>query len=98
MGRLVGDGALIWYIQDVIVLPECQGLGIGKAIVVRLTDYARTHGLPGTNVAIGLMSARGQGSVLRKAGVSRAPERARRRGHDDPHKGLDKPQKRPAAS
>jgi len=34
MGRIVGDGVTICYIQDVIVLPEYQGKGIGKAIIV----------------------------------------------------------------
>ena len=31
MGRLVGDGAMYWYIQDMAVLPEYQGRGIEKA-------------------------------------------------------------------
>lgn len=25
MGRLIGDGAMYWYIQDVAVMPEYQG-------------------------------------------------------------------------
>ena len=39
MGRLVGDGAMYWYIQDVAVLPEYQGKGIGKSIVERLLQH-----------------------------------------------------------
>lgn len=31
MGRLVGDGSMYWYIQDMAVLPEYQGRGIEKA-------------------------------------------------------------------
>ena len=41
MGRLVGDGYMYWYLQEIIVLPEFQGLGIGKKIVNRLLDYIR---------------------------------------------------------
>ncbi|MDQ0636416.1 GNAT superfamily N-acetyltransferase [Arthrobacter pascens] len=36
MGRLVGDGVKYFYIQDVAVLPEYQGQGVGKAIIDRL--------------------------------------------------------------
>lgn len=32
MGRLVGDGARIFYIQDVCIKPEFQRKGIGKLI------------------------------------------------------------------
>lgn len=32
MGRLVGDGAMYWYLQEIIVLPEYQGNGIGTSI------------------------------------------------------------------
>ena len=33
MGRIVGDGAVICYIQDLIVIPEYQGTGVGQAIM-----------------------------------------------------------------
>lgn len=33
MGRLFGDGAMYWYLQEIIVLPEYQGKGIAKSIV-----------------------------------------------------------------
>lgn len=36
MGRLVGDGAKYFYIQDVAVIPQYQGHGVGKAIIDRL--------------------------------------------------------------
>ena len=43
MGRLVGDGVKYFYVQDVAVLPEQQGRGIGTALVRRLLDHvART--------------------------------------------------------
>jgi len=73
MGRLVGDGAMIWYIQDVIVLPEYRGAGIGKAIVRRLLEYARSEGIPGTSVTIGLMAARGKEPFYEKLGFYARP-------------------------
>ncbi len=73
MGRLVGDGAMIWYIQDVIVVPEYRHGGVGTAIVRRLMDYAIRESMPGTNVAIGLMSAKGKEAFYRKLGFYERP-------------------------
>ncbi len=39
MGRIVGDGAIYFYIQDIVVTPEYQRRGIGTAILNRLFDY-----------------------------------------------------------
>lgn len=36
MGRVVGDGFIYFYIQDMIVKPEYQGLGLGRALVETL--------------------------------------------------------------
>ena len=33
MGRIVGDGAIICYVQDLIIRPEVQGEGIGGLIL-----------------------------------------------------------------
>ena len=38
MGRVAGDGGKFFYIQDVVVLPEFQGQGIGRRVVCRLVD------------------------------------------------------------
>lgn len=46
MGRVVGDGAFFFYVQDVAVHPQHRrrglglglGLGLGKAIMQRLRD------------------------------------------------------------
>jgi GNAT superfamily N-acetyltransferase len=68
MGRLVGDGALIWYVQDVIVLSEYQGLGVGKEIMERLIGHVKKTRLPGTRVTIGLMAALGKEGFYEKLG------------------------------
>ncbi len=79
MGRLVGDGALIWYIQDVIVLPEYQGQGIGRRIVERLIEHVRATRLPGTQVTVGLMAAFGKEGFYEKLGF-----RVRPNAHEGP--------------
>ena len=39
MGRVVGDGAIFFYLQDIAVVPEHQGCGVGARIVDRLIAY-----------------------------------------------------------
>ena len=39
MGRIVGDGAIFFYIQDIAVIPSYQGQGIGTAIMDALMHY-----------------------------------------------------------
>lgn len=39
MGRIIGDGGVYFYIQDVVVHPDYQGQGIGKLIMNNLLNY-----------------------------------------------------------
>ena len=73
MGRLVGDGIMYWYIQDVIVNPKYQGKGIGKEIMRLLTRYIEKNSLPGTTVTIGLMAAKGKEDFYEKLGYIARP-------------------------
>ena len=66
MGRLVGDGVLYFYIQDVAVLPELQGQGLGRALLDRLLHHVRRMapanafvGLFATPEAVALYASRG---------------------------------------
>jgi GNAT superfamily N-acetyltransferase len=43
MGRIVGDGAIFYYLQDVAVLPEHQGRGVGTQIVDRLVNLVKKN-------------------------------------------------------
>jgi len=38
-GRIVGDGAIYFYIQDIVVAPEYQKRGIGTSILNALLEY-----------------------------------------------------------
>jgi len=48
MGRLIGDGSLYWYIQDLFINPAYQGHGIGKMIMEYLTRHIENSSVPGT--------------------------------------------------
>lgn len=39
MGRIVGDGAIYFYIQDIVVHPDYQKNGIGHEIMTILIEY-----------------------------------------------------------
>lgn len=58
MARIIGDGVINAYIQDVVIAPDYRGQGIGKAVMQTLIADMR-HILP-TDCTIGLMAATGQ--------------------------------------
>lgn len=60
MGRIVGDGAVICYVQDLIIPPQAQGMGIGSIILKKLIAFAETIREPGTELMLGLMCAKGR--------------------------------------
>jgi GNAT superfamily N-acetyltransferase len=57
MARVIGDGALVYYIQDVIVLPAFQGMGIGSRLMDKVMEYIEAHA--SHNAVVGLMAAKG---------------------------------------
>lgn len=73
-GRVIGDGSLYFYLQDIIVLPEFQGQGIGQRIMDSIMNYLNSHAK--TNASIGLMAAKGAAGFYEKYGFrQRPPER-----------------------
>ena len=73
MGRIVGDGAVICYIQDLIVIPEYQGQGVGQMIMESLIDYARELKFPDTELMLDLMCAVGREEFYKKSGFIARP-------------------------
>lgn len=73
MGRIVGDGAVICYIQDLIVIPEYQGQGVGQIIIESLIDYIKEIQLPGTQIMLDLMCAKGREDFYKKYGFVSRP-------------------------
>lgn len=68
MGRLVGDGAMYWYLQEIIILPQFQRKGIGTMIVNYLVNYARENSTTGKFTTIGGVSAKGKEPFYEKIG------------------------------
>ena len=68
MGRLVGDGAMYWYLQEIIILPQFQRKGIGTMIVNHLVYYARENSATGKFTTIGGVSAKGKEPFYEKLG------------------------------
>jgi len=58
MGRIVGDGAMYFYIQDVIVAPSYQNSAIGSALMEQIEKYLSVTAKKGSTV--GLLAAKGK--------------------------------------
>ncbi len=66
MGRIVGDGAIYFYIQDIAVLPSHQGHGLGSSIMRELIDWLRANAPE--KAFIGLFAAGGTEAFYRRFG------------------------------
>jgi GNAT superfamily N-acetyltransferase len=73
MGRVVGDGAVICYIQDLIVIPEIQGRHIGSRIIEQLKSYVEGIREDDTTMMLCLMCAKGRESFYIKHGFVARP-------------------------
>lgn len=73
MARLISDGGYVNYIADVIVRPDCQGHGIGKAMMERILAHIR-NGLPEGGVAmVCLVAVKGKEPFYRKLAFEERP-------------------------
>lgn len=71
-GRVVGDGGMYFYVQDVIVLADYRGRGIGKRImdsIVKYLDFRAEH-----NAFVGLMATDGAAGFYERFGFQRRPD------------------------
>lgn len=66
MGRVIGDRAIYFYVQDVIVLPAFQGKGIGGKIMEEIRAYLTSNA--GNGAFIGLMAAEGVAGFYKQYG------------------------------
>ena len=64
MGRVIGDGAMYFYIQDVIVDPDHQNIGIGALIMDNIEEYLSDVAMKGAT--IGLLAAQGKENFYSK--------------------------------
>jgi GNAT superfamily N-acetyltransferase len=72
IGRIVGDGAIFYYLQDIAVLPEHQGQGVGSIILERLVSLV-LNSAP-EKAFIGLFAAKGTQSFYEQFGFRAWPE------------------------
>lgn len=73
MARLVGDGAVICYIQDLIIHPNAQRLGGGSMIMEHLKAYVESITEDGTEMMLDLMCAKGREPFYKKHGFIARP-------------------------
>jgi GNAT superfamily N-acetyltransferase len=71
-GRVIGDGGIYYYIQDIIVLPKYQRLGIGTQIMRRVMNFLEATAPP--NAFVGLMAAQGVAAWYEGFGFRRRDE------------------------
>jgi GNAT superfamily N-acetyltransferase len=70
-GRVIGDGRVVFYIQDVIVIPGKQGNGYARIIMEHIMDYLRGVATPGA--IVGLMASKGVENMYKKFGFIERP-------------------------
>jgi GNAT superfamily N-acetyltransferase len=68
-GRLISDGVHHALLVDLIVLPDYQGQGIGGAILTRLVNECRAHGIHDVQ----LFCAKGKAGFYEKFGFVARP-------------------------
>lgn len=69
--RVIGDGYTCFYIQDVIVKPEFQRMGIGLAMMGKVMQYISEQASSGA--IVGLMAAKGKEAFYEKFGFWKRP-------------------------
>lgn len=72
MGRVLGDGIISFYIGNVMVLPQYQNEGVGKAVMEELMCYVESHAAHGAIAS--LLSIRGKEEFYERFGFERRPD------------------------
>ena len=73
MGRIVGDGAVICYIQDFVVRPEYQGTSIGRKMMERLIAHVEELRMDQSEMMLCLMCSKGRERFYEKFGFIGRP-------------------------
>lgn len=71
IGRVVGDGALYFYLQDIVVRAAYQNQSLGKDLMRRLLEQTTKRAAAGAT--IGLMCAYGKEGFYEKFGFTQRP-------------------------
>lgn len=73
MARLLGDGAMSYYIKDFAVRPDCQRKGIGRTLLHCIEASILRDLEPGWAVSLELISAKGREGFYEKLGFETRP-------------------------
>lgn len=73
MGRVVGDGAVICYVQDLIVVPAYQGQGVGSAVLDTLISFVDELRMTNSQMMMCLMCAKGREGFYESKGFISRP-------------------------
>lgn len=73
MARLLGDGAMSFFLKDLVVEPEYQGSGIGRVLLTHVEEYIRAQLNPGWEGYLQLVSAKGKEEFYQKLGYAVHP-------------------------
>ena len=71
MGRIIGDGALYFFVEDIVVRPAYQGQQVGKTIVDML--LAKIAPMQSKVSCTGLFAAKGKEGFYSRFGFSARP-------------------------
>ena len=73
MVRLVGDGAFVFVIVDLLVVPQWRRQGIGGKLVEEAVRRAKSFAPPGRSVVVSLFSVEGRESFYTRLGFIELP-------------------------
>lgn len=73
MARLLGDGGMSYYLKDLVVIPSCQGKGIGRLLMEHIQNYILSQLSEGRWVSLELLSASRKEPFYTKFGFERLP-------------------------
>ncbi len=73
MARLLGDGAMSFFLKDFVVDPRYQGKGIGRSLLAHVENYIAAQLKPGWNGYLQLVSAKGKEGFYQHCGYALHP-------------------------
>jgi len=73
MGRVIGDGAISYFIKDVAVLPDYRNQGIGTMIINSITNHIKATVPLGFYASVELISSEGKEAFHEKLNFGKKP-------------------------
>jgi len=71
--RVIGDGGYVVLISDIMIYPEYQGRGIGRALMEKAMSYINDNIKTGQSVFVNLMAAKDKEHFYTKFGFAIRP-------------------------